>query len=125
MSRRDECLMDSGAVTFYRFAPDESAAPAGTWTLSEIATLPTQERVVGYAHGYAAKAAKVNLDRTIRVWDLRHDGLDINAADTLALVQNRYCRILKITPTKDPDALPVLDIDLTDDDPAIRRKIVT
>ena len=76
-----------------------------------------------YAHGYAAKAAKQDIDASIRIWDLSPN-LSLSATDTLALAQGRYHRIVKLTPTKDPDGLPVLDIDLADDDAAIRRKLV-
>ena len=123
--RRDECLFDSGAVTFYRIASTEQRAIPAKWTLTEIVTLPIQERAVGYSHFYAAHAARESVDKAVRIWDLRNDGLSINTNDTLALVQGRYYRILKITPTFDPDGLPVLDLDLTDDDAAIRRKIAT
>lgn len=120
--RRDEGLMDSGAVTFCRYSLPDDPGPAGRRTLEELLTVPYQERVVGYAHGYAAKAARQDVDRAIRVWDLRQDGLSLGVTDTLALIDGRYHRILKITPTKDADALPVLDLDLADDDAAIRRK---
>ena len=123
--RRDECLMDSGAVTLCRIASTEQRAIPAKWTLDEIATLPIQERTVGYTHYFAAHTAGEKVDKAVRIWDLRNDGLNINVNDVIALVQGRYYRILKITPTKDPDGLPVLDLDLTDDDAAIRRKIVT
>lgn len=121
MKRRNECLMDSGAVTFYRVASDEAETRAGRWTLAELITVPFQRRTVGYTHAYAAKAAKQDVDAAIRIWDLAP--LSLSTTDTLALVQDRYYRIPKITPTKDPDGLPVLDIDLADDDAAIRRKL--
>ena len=123
MTRRDQCLMDSGAVTFYRISSNEAQTRAGRWTLDELITVPYQTRVVGYAHGYAAKAAKQDIDASIRIWDLSPN-LSLSATDTLALAQGRYHRIVKLTPTKDPDGLPVLDIDLADDDAAIRRKLV-
>lgn len=122
MKRRDECLMDSGAVTFYRVSSDEAASNAGRWTLEELITIPFQMRTVGYTHAYTAKAAKQDIDAAIRIWDFSPN-LSLSTADTLALVQGRYYRVLKFTKTKDPDGLPVLDIDLTDDDSAIRRKI--
>lgn len=122
MKRRNECLMDSGAVTFYRISSDEAETRAGRWTLAELITVPFQTRTVGYTHAYAAKAAKQDVDAAIRIWDLSPN-LSLSTTDTLALVQGRYYRIPKITPTKDPDGLPVLDIDLADDDAAIRRKL--
>lgn len=114
--------MDSGAVTFYHVSSDESTSTAGRWTLEKLITVPFQTRTVGYTHAYTAKAAKEDVDAAIRIWDLSPN-LSLSTTDTLALVQGRYYRIPKITPTKDPDGLPVLDIDLADDDTAVRRKL--
>lgn len=114
--------MDSGAVTFYRISSDDAASSSKRWTLEELITVPFQRRTVGYTHAYTAKAAKEDIDAAIRIWDLSSN-LSLSTTDTLALVQGRYYRIPKITPTKDPDGLPVLDIDLADDDKAVRRKL--
>lgn len=116
-------LLDSGSVTFLRVSSTEGSAASGRWNLSELVTLPYQARVTGYAHHYAAKAANQSVDKTIRI-DC-YPEITLSIPDTLAQIDGRYHRILKITPTTNADALPVLDIDLTDDDTAIRRKIAT
>ena len=119
---RDNGLLDSGSVTILRVQSTEGSSLAGKWSLDPVATLPYQSRVVGYAHHYAAKSANQSVDVSVRV-DFYPD-LPLAIPDTVAELGGRYFRLLKITPTRNRDQLPVLDIDLSDDDAAIRRKLL-
>ncbi len=122
---RDSGLYDAGDVTLYQVSSSEQSAVPGRWTLTELATLPFQERVVGYTHFFAAKAARQDLDRAVRISYYPEIAAELSVTGTIADISGMYYRILKITPTKNNDGLPVIDLDLTDDDAAIRRKLVT
>lgn len=120
---RDSGLYDAGDVTLYQISSSEKSAVPGRWTLAELATLPFQERVVGYTHFFAAKAARQDLDRAVRIGYYPEIAAELSVTGTIADISDTYYRILKITPTKDDDGLPVIDLDLTNDDSAIRRKL--
>lgn len=120
---RDEGLFDSGDVTLYQISSTEQSALPGRWNLSELATLPYQERVTGYTHYYAAQAARQNIDETIRIPHYPEISAEISVTKTIADISDIYYRILKITPTRNKDGLPVIDLDLTNDDSAVRRKL--
>ena len=121
--RQDDGLMDAGRVTLYKVSSTENRAVPGLWSLTKIADLPYQERSVGYAHAYAARSANSSVDRSIRVW-WSLELADIIGTDTVvALIGNRYYKLLHIVITKNSDRIPVFDLDLSDDDAAIRRKL--
>lgn len=121
--RQDDGLMDSGRVTLYHVSSSENRAVPGLWSLTEIADLPYQVRAVGYSHAYAARSAHMRIDRTIRIpWDLTIVSR-LGTETSIALIDNRYYRLTLIVATKDKCQIPVLDLDLTDDDAAIRRKL--
>ena len=120
---KDNGLLDSGDVTLFEIHSREQRAVPGKWTLTELATLPFQERVVGFSHYYAAQAARQSVDKTIRIDDYPDLTPSLSVTGVIADISDTYYRILKITPTKNNDGLPVIDLDLFNDDAAIRRKL--
>ena len=120
---KDNGLLDSGDVTLFEIQSSEQRAVPGKWTLTELATLPFQERVVGFSHYYAAQAARQSVDKTIRIDDYPDLTPSLSVTGVIADISDTYYRILKITPTKNNDGLPVIDLDLFNDDAAIRRKL--
>lgn len=120
---RDDGLFDSGDVTLFEINSTEQRAVSGKWTLHELAALPFQNRVVGFSHYYAAQAARQDVDKTIRIGDYSELTPSLSVTGVIADISGIYYRILKITPTTNNDGLPVIDLDLTNDDAAIRRKL--
>ena len=110
-------ILDSGVLTIYAVSSTEGTAPPPVrYQLDEKLTCPYGAKVVGATRYYAAARVGQRIDRAVRIW--RQPGITVR---DICLAGDVYYRIRKVTPTADEDGLLVTDLDLEDDDGAIRR----
>ena len=114
-------ILDSGVLTIYAVSSTEGTAPPPVRrTKSPKRTALFGDRVVGATRYYAAAKVGQRIDRAVRIW--RDTSIPITVRD-ICLIDSTYYRIRKVTQTTDEDQLPVTDLDLEDDDGAVRGEL--
>ena len=114
-------ILDSGVLTIFAVSSTEGTAPPPVRrTKSPKRTALFGDKVVGATRYYAAAKVGQRIDRAVRIW--RDTSVPITVRD-ICLIDDTYYRIRKVTQTTDEDQLPVTDLDLEDDDGAVRGEL--
>lgn len=114
-------ILDAGVLTIYRVTSTEGAAPPPVRrTKLLVRTAPFGDKVVGATRYYAAAKVGQRIDRSVRIW--RDPSKPVTVRE-ICLIDGIYYRIRKVTQTVDEDHLLVTDLDLEDDDGAVRSEL--
>ena len=114
-------ILDSGVLTVCRVTSTEGTAPPPVRrTTQPVRTALFGDRVGGAGRYYAAAKVGQRIDRSVRIW--RDPSIPITVRE-VCLIDGVYYRIRKVTQTVDEDQMPVTDLDLEDDDGAIRGEL--